>query len=241
MRNKFNIAGIALGAALLFCGCSSTQSMRFHVAVADIDSPNPDLKFYRVTIRAKSSNVKASLQTGFFDANAVRQLYGQVEKREVESAASAKVGSHQFIFDPATGHWRPIEESELFTVVFGADAKAIATEIKMFAESDQTGEQFGRLLAAAAGGDSFVDSIAAERISTDQKAEVQQLAQALKTKSTTDTLKDDATPDALGKVLLDAAQQTIKAIGSTATIRTDSATNGFADAEKILQNLNAKK
>src|SRR6185295_4892854 len=102
MKNQLIHLSLVFAATVVLTGCTSTQSTRFHVAVADVDVPDPELKFYRVTIRAKSSNVKATLHTGFYDANAVRQLYGEVQKGDSGIGAKGKVGTHQFVFDPAT-------------------------------------------------------------------------------------------------------------------------------------------
>src|SRR5207248_2097652 len=96
-QNWSRLALLAVTVALM--GCTSTQTTRFHVAVANIDQEDPELKFYRVTIRAKASNVSAALQTGFYDANAVRELYGEV-RTNAPSAGRNQIGTHQFLFDP---------------------------------------------------------------------------------------------------------------------------------------------
>lgn len=226
------LCGCVVSLLLFATGCSTRQTTRFHVAVADIDSPQPEVKFYRVTIAAKASNVKATLHTGFYDADAVRQLYGDVQKTDVKPGPKGTIGTHQFVFDDVTHQWRPMQDSQLFTIVYGADAKAIATQIKMFNESDQTGEQFGRLLAAASGGDVYVESVAAERASAQQRGRVKALSELLKTRK--EAVKDGATPTEIGKVLLQAAQDTAKQLGSSVVFGND-VTNGFADAEKFYE------
>lgn len=214
-----------------------------HVAVADIDSPDPEVKFYRITIRAKSSNVKTDLQTGYFDANAVRRLYGEVKKPAESASAPSKAGTHSFYYNSRKKQWEPANDDQLFTVVFGADAKAIAAEIKTFAESDETGQQIARLMAAAAGREYYIDAVAAEQVSSQEKAKVAALATALKSSSEdAEKLKPDTlTPEELSKSLLTAAQQAVEQLGSTAKLRTDHSTNGFADAKQIYELLKNSK
>lgn len=226
----------ALAVAFLAAGCGSTQRMRLHVAVADVDDPNPTIKFYRVNIRARSSNVKTDLQTGYYDANAVRKLYGEVKKPAEPGTAPSKVGTHQFVYNGRNGRWEPMSEDQLFTVVFGADAKAIAAEIKTFAESDQTGQQMARLIAAAAGRDVFIEAVAAEQLESQQRAKVKALYTALKErKAEADKLDDSVTPEKLGQLLLKTAQEAARQLGASTQFRTESSTNGFQDAKQLYE------
>ena len=233
---------LVLAAIFIFTGCASTHSsMRLHVAVADVDSANPEIKFYRVTIDAKSSNKKATLQTGYYDADAVRQLFGEVKKKDVASASSPRSGGHSFVFDVTSGNWRPLEESELFTIIFGADAKSLAAEIDLTASSNETGEEMGRLLAAAAGGGAFVEAVAAEKISAEQRNKVQTLANSLKNTAKAENLKDDVTADALGKALVESAQRTLEALGSSTKLSTNNPALALDEAEAALKALTPKK
>jgi hypothetical protein len=232
----------SLTVALLATGCGSTQRMRLHVAVADVDDPNPAIKFYRINIRARSSNVKTDLQTGYHDANAVRQLYGEVKKSAEPGTAPSKVGTHQFVYSGKSGRWEAMNEDQLFTVIFGADAKAIATEIKTFAESDQTGQQMSRLIAAAAGRDVFIEALAAEQLETEQRAKVKTLHSALKErKAEADKLTETVKPEELGQLLLKSAQETAKQLGASTQFRTDNSTNGFQDAKQLYEVLKGSK
>jgi len=231
-----------LAVPLLSTGCGSTQRMRLHVAVADVDDPNPAIKFYRVNIRARSSNVKTDLQTGYYDANAVRQLYGEVKKPAEISNVPSKVGTHQFVYNSKNQRWEAMNDDQLFTVVFGADAKAIAAEIRTFAESDQTGQQMALLIAAAAGQDLLVEAVAAEQLEAEQRAKVKALNAALEEcKTEADKLTDAVTPEELGQLLLKAAQNTSTLLGATAKFRTDKSNNGFQDAIQMYTALKGSK
>lgn len=225
-----------LSIAMLGTGCGSTQRMRMHVAVADVDAADPSVKFYRINIRARSSNVKSDLQTGYYDAGAVRHLYGEVKKPAEAGTTPSKVGTHQFVYNGKKKRWEPMSEDQLFTIVFGADAKAIATEIKTFAESDQTGQQMARLIAAAAGREVFIEAVAAEQLESQQRGKVKALRTALQErKSEADKLADTVTPEALGQLVLKAAQEAAKQLGSSAQFRTDTSANGFQDAKQLYE------
>lgn len=226
---------VGLATALLLAGCGSTQKLRLHLAIAEVDRPNPEVKFYRVNIRARASNVKTSFETGYYDANALRELYGEVKKPAQATAPPPGLGTHQFVFNPRTGQWDSLAENQLFTVVFGADAKAIAAEIKTFAESDQTGQQMARLIGAASGREYYIEAVAAERGQTEQKARVTALAGALQARAAEAAKLDPAsmTPESLDQLLLRAAQAAARQLGSETQFRTDAATNGFQDAKQL--------
>jgi hypothetical protein len=224
--------------SLFASGCSSTQVSRFHVAVADVNDPNPKVKFYRITIQAKASNVHATLQSGFYDANAVRQLYGEVRNSGTDSPTSDQVGVHQYVYNSFAKVWEPLEDKELFTVVYGVDAKAIASEIQAFAASDQAGTQFARLLAGASIGDTYNTVLAAEQKEAKARANVNALADALAAKKDSlDKLDQNGNPGDWSKLLLEAAQEVAKQLGSSTVFRS-TPTDGFKDAERFYENLN---
>lgn len=152
--------GIAmLGCAFVLSGCITSQHDELIFAAADLDDPNPDLKFYRVKIDARAVNNETNLQTGFFDADAVRGLYGEVPvtRSDADPFLGTGVASQQLFFDSGTGKWEPVE-NEVFTVVYGADASVMASQIQDFATALNTGDTLGRLLGAAVAGDLYADT-----------------------------------------------------------------------------------
>ena len=229
---------------VFFTGCAMRSENRIHLAVADVDSTNSTLKFYRVTVKAKSSNKNAALQTGFFDANAVRDLFGEVKKPETSNESvsikgGSSIGSYSFRYDPATERWELIPPNHLFTILFGADAKALAQVIKTYASSDETGVLLGRLLAGTSNNEVAVEAISAEQMSEQMRAKAQDLASAIKAandKISSTTIK----PDELAQELLKIAQRSVSNLGSGVMLGTDP-TNGFVQAEAVYQTLTQSK
>jgi hypothetical protein len=215
------MGSLTLGLALL-SACSTHQRNQFYLAVADADdpSPTPSVKMYRITIDARSNNVKAHLQTGFYNANAVRRLFGQVESDANAPPSTTAAGTTEFLLDPATHRWSTVDPEELFTIVYGADASAIATQIQAFAQSDDTGKQLGSLLAAASGRDKFINAVAAENKANDARDTTAKLRDAF-TKAA-DELENSAapTPKDVQDRLVDLANQAAKAQGLTTTFKT---------------------
>lgn len=233
---------LLLAAALLGSGCATRQVMRFHVAAADVEAPNPELKFYRITIKSKASNQKASLETGWYDARAVRELYGEVASGGVPRNQNAVPGQHRFLLNPRTGRWQPAEDSELFTIVFGTDAKAIAQTIRTYAESQETGDAFSRLLAASSGRGLHIEKIRADQLEQAGLDQLKTLVASVKVKSDeVAKLPPDANPTAIGQKLLAIAQAVVASLGSDKVLRTDSVANGFADAAQQLEIVNQAK
>jgi len=161
-------------------GCTSYQSMRLHYAVVNIDEPNPQVKFYRVTLRGYSSNVKANMNTGYYDANTLRYLYGDVQRDSGSGSATGagltalaspsstlknNIPPGQVVvqFDPATRTWSQVPSTSLFTMIYGADSQALSDAIKAYAQSGKTGDTMGALFARATGGDSFDQAVTAEQ------------------------------------------------------------------------------
>jgi hypothetical protein len=138
------------------CGSASTQ---YYFAAADLNAPgdDPELTFYRVTFDANSFLEKATLTQGFYDAEALHQLFGEVKKpSEGESAAdpenaadngteTVKSGEYTLQFDPKLGTWRVVDHRDRFTIVYGANADKMAKQVQAFADSDEIGTQLGQI------------------------------------------------------------------------------------------------
>lgn len=246
MRQLCVLASMALG--LMLTGCTTKQAMRFHLAVANIDSPNPDLKFYRVTIQTKASNVKSDLQTGFYDANAVRQLYGNVSSNAAAFAAGSRqdgsrVGMHQFLFNPETRQWVAVPENELFTVAYGANAKAVVDTIKAYNSADVAGQQFASVLAAAAGRDVYMAAISAEELRKDERAKLSALTSQLKDLSDNANKLEatNTTPKQAGALVVQAMQATAQQLGSAVTLDPNDLAGSVQKAQQLLDVLQNTK
>ncbi|HYO09674.1 MAG TPA: hypothetical protein VER17_11940 [Tepidisphaeraceae bacterium] len=174
--NARNARGFALPAgwmalvltlAVAAGGCGTKANMRYYFAAADLDDPDekPRVTFYRVTVEGESVNVRSQFQAGFYPANALHDLFGEVKKPDPptataggagEGASTARsVGSYQLRYNPASGQWEVMNDEERFTVLYGANADAMAEQVRLFAESDETGKGVARLIAAAAGATVF--------------------------------------------------------------------------------------
>ncbi|WP_438481592.1 hypothetical protein [Oleiharenicola lentus] len=156
-----------------------------HLAVADIDKIEPTVKFYRLTIKASSSNLKSTLRMGYYDANTLRDAFGEVRAASRPQDSQRNTGELAFAFDPATKAWRYVQPSELFTIIYGADAQALEGAIKAYADSDEAGQTLGRLLAAAAGSGVFREAATAEQDLKKQLAKAKLVAADFKAESTT--------------------------------------------------------
>lgn len=146
---------LLLFVALLGASCASS-TMRFHFAAVDPAAENPVLDFYRVTVEASAGNSRSEFQTGYYDADALHQLYGQVsEAKTSQSGEKTPVSQVVVQFDPATGRYQILQQDHRFTVVYGTNADAVAQQIGAFASAEETGGIMGSLMAAAFGRDSF--------------------------------------------------------------------------------------
>jgi hypothetical protein len=234
MMRQFRCMTLAL-LGLVLTGCTTQQKVRFHLAVANIDSDNPDLKFYRVTIKAKASNVKSDLQAGYYDANAVRQLYGTISTNVATPQDGSRIGTHQFVFDPATKQWSAIPDDQLFTIVYGVSAKAIAATIKAYNDSDQTGQQLASVIVAAAGRDSYMQAIGTEQLQRDERSKLSSLTSQIKDLADKAAkLPSTATPKDAGAVAVQAMQDTAQQLGSSIQLDSNDLAGSLQKAQQLL-------
>jgi len=136
---------------------------------AAIDSAEPakgqerSLDFYRVTIEGVSGNGLTEFQTGYYDAEALHQLFGQVSDEKngdrtvtaQEQGDSPRSGQVVVQIDPTTGKHRVVERDERFTIIWGNNADAVTQQISAFAQADSTGEALAGLIAQVAGREDF--------------------------------------------------------------------------------------
>lgn len=162
-------------------GCQTKNSQRLYFAAVDTDEQDPDLKLYRVTVSARSRNMKADYRSGFYNAQAVREFYGEVAPpgTGVNPAATPNAGLHTLAYDPVTHSWQLINNS-LFTIYYGADASALAKQVSLFADSMEDGKVFGKLLGAALAGRSYLEAQNADIATKAEKAKADAMATLMK-------------------------------------------------------------
>ena len=222
-----------------FLGCAKSE-MVFHFAAIDANpktltagnhqSPAPGdhatLKFYRVRIKGESMNGRADLQTGFYNADALHQLFGDVSEENAKSRTNHE-GFGQVIvqYDPASGQHRIIKQDQRFTVVFGSNSDAVSEQIASFASASDTGKALGSLIAASVGKESL-DSLHTARSDAEIKQEqAQQLTQSLKgIADEIGTLPTDdpaAFSQQLRQLIRKAMQKGLRATGSNVVLSTN--------------------
>ncbi len=257
------LLAVSAAGLLPMLGCCHTAEMRLYLAAADISDPTPKLKFYRVTVRGNSQFVKSYLQTGFYDAEALHLLFGEVPKTaakkrwEAEAAAApgtpaapapgaspaggqpkeqpfkpkGVAGKYTLRYDPATERWEVLDDDQRFTIIWSANADAVSAQIQAVADSKETGQQMGSLLAAAVGAGEYEKAGAAEEHAA--AARKRALALATSLKATADKVDPAKTTLAqLRAMLLAAAQGAAQAAGSKATFDKDPE-KGFKQAQAV--------
>jgi hypothetical protein len=229
--------GMILGILL---GCTTSDNNTIYFASANISPDKPTLTFYRVKIKGKSTLMKTDLQTGFYDANAVRALFGEVAKDTSGKNDYTGLGQYQLIFE--NGQWKVMDPQELFTIVYGTDAKALTGVIKTYAGNNKLGEQIGSLfLGAAINTEEYKRSSEAE-FQADQSQKMNKtLAEdvnLIKESISTDTVKIS---DNLTKPLLSAAQKIANRLGCSETFDVEKPDEGFKQARDYYKTLKGGK
>lgn len=223
------LALLIVAIALSACSGVSTQH---YFAMADLNDPNQDLTFYRLTINADSFLTTSQYSSGFYDADALHQLFGEVKKPEPAGGKAGpgtlQAGAVQLICN-AKGSCEVGGANDRFTMIYGANADAIADQIRVFAESDNTGKGIAALIAASSAADAFERITAADQ----NTAQVRKNAAALATqvKSLAEGIAKADTPDAIRKILLQAAQSASQKAGSSTIFNTSDLDKGFTEAQ----------
>jgi hypothetical protein len=224
--NRGSAASALLGLLLLSAaaGCSSKQDNTWFFAVARVPRPGVPtdehlttqancesgvhLKFYRVRVKGEALNAEAQLQTGFYPAQALHDLYSEVK-------ATSEPTSHEVVLqcDPLTHQLTAVDPESRFTILYGTKTDALTQQIHTFATTQETAEKLKQLLDAASGaGQSGAKADAAEKKTNATTQSAGELATELrKIAADLATTKPDGVSSRLG----DAAQVAAAKLGSS--------------------------
>jgi hypothetical protein len=241
--------------------------------MADLNAPERELAFYRITINASSFLTTSQYNAGFYDANALHQLFGEVKspsppaavvdtkKTDTGATGSATTSGTVPSTPPPSAPTPPTPAmtttttnasslqagtvqvecdvkgnckvnggaNDRFTVIYGANADAVADQIRAFADSDSTGKQIASLLAASASADVFERTSAADQMTDQAKQNAAALAKDLK--SLADQIAKATSPDAARKLLLRAVQLASQRAGSSTIFDAADPDKGFTQAQ----------
>ncbi len=170
-------AMLLLAPGLLTAGCATSQKQVRYFAAANIDPRDSEraLTFYRLTINARSTNSETEFLAGFYDADAVRQLYGEVNPSEQSHpmGLDPNAGHYKLVFtsDGSGGRWREVPDTCLYTILYGTDASELATQIKTLASEATGNEDISALVRAVLAGD---ESLKVKKAQVDVAAVKQQ-------------------------------------------------------------------
>lgn len=218
---------VLLAAVLLNAiGCARAET-RYYFAAADLDdkSDHPELTFYRVTVTGESFGTQSSLQQGFYSADALHQLFGEVSKpapsdNKASSDTSAKIsggnGTFQLVFDPTTGTWTTRNDS-LFTVFYGANADKMAEQVQAVADDASIANALQALIGGSITPTKAPNAAVTklqQQATTDQNS-ASDLADALDgiVKEVNDKAQAQLTPQLLRLSLLAAANDVLSSLG----------------------------
>ena len=116
---------------LLLGGCATSQTQTLYFAAADANEPNPTIKFYRVKIETHAFNKTTQFVPGYYDATALRALFGTVDPSNGPNLKDNTV-SFQVL---KTGQLVRSGNESLFAIFYGADAHALANQVSSLASS----------------------------------------------------------------------------------------------------------
>ncbi len=162
-RHTNGLVFVVLAVLLNAAGCNQA-SMTSYFAAADLDDKEPVLKFYRVKVTGESRLSRTNLQTGFYDASALQSLFGMVKPNEAVTRKRIPNDPANVVLEvnPVTGRVRQVEQNQRFTILYGSNADAIASQISAFSQSRTTGQAMARIIGAAAGQDAYTGLISAQ-------------------------------------------------------------------------------
>jgi hypothetical protein len=234
-RSRQGMVLCALGAlAAAPTGCTKS-SMQFTFAAIDGGSKSadpPHLDFYRLKVKASSGNARSDLQTGYYKASALHQLFGQVNSDDasVKNGSNNRAGQVVVRFDPVTHKYEIVEQDDRFAIVFGTNADALSQQISAFADSEQAGQAMASLFAAAIGRSDF-EALNSAQLSAEEKTkaasaladQLDALAKNLDdiwAKKESNGNPSPAMPDTQ-KLLREALADALRGAGSGAVLSTD--------------------
>ncbi len=276
-QRRWNCAALLLALACS-SGCYGVSSSHYF-AMADLNAPDRELTFYRITIKASSFLTTSQYNAGFYDANALHQLFGEVKSptppapvevpKKTDSGTTGSATKGRPVPTAVTPSAPPVATptttatttnasslqagtvqlecdvkgncrvnggaNDRFTVIYGANADAVADQIRAFADSDSTGKQIASLLAASVSADVFERTAAADQMTEQAKQNAAALAKDLK--SLADQIAKAKSADEARKLLLRAAQLASQRAGASTVFDVTDLDKGFAQAQATLEAL----
>lgn len=236
---RFSIVVFACMATTLAIvpGCTRSKMTRMFAA-ANLDKGKQELRFYRITVEGKSSNSKTNLQAGFFDAGALHGLFGEAAASD-DTTKQSGPANVTLTFDPVTGRVQNVDNNRRFTILWGTNADAIAGQLSMFANSQAQGESLSRLLAAAAGQETYA-ALQSSKNDAERAKKAKEASASTLGKLASETEGKNAVESR--KAILEAIEAMINDAGGSVTISTSDAAeldNMRARAEDVLKTLKA--
>lgn len=225
-------------------GCATKHYQRFYFAAASLDDDAPRLKFYRVTVRGEAMNVASNLHTGWYDAETLHELYGQPPTwaERANAVRGGGAGNRMLRYNAATGGWEVVDDNKRFTILYGADASAMAEQVSAMATAQEGGDGIARLIGAIAAGDATIETETNVETAKKMKAAIAELAKGMRTTATqleAAKTDDKATPKSVRLKLLERAQAVSNALGSVATYDKSDPDKGFDQVQSTLTALSA--
>jgi hypothetical protein len=156
------------------------------------------------------------------------------------NSASVSSGSYTLEFDPATRTWHVMDEPQRFTIIYGANADAMASQVQAFADNDELGQQIGKILKSSiakknkkpAAQDADAKTLKADQASAN--------AVAKKLDAASKSIKDDAMPNAVRASLVQAAQDLLDSLGNKETLDKSNFDAAMTHAGELLDTLTKK-
>lgn len=183
------------------------------------DGKHPRIRFYRVSVKGVSANSKTRLRTGFYQADALHSLFGEMpavdSKAEDPKASKASV---LLSVDPASGDVVEVGKDRRFTVLYGTDVSAVADQISMFAESQANGDSLGRLLAAAAGQSTYTGLQVATKEAEDASTARTEAGKAVATLKSAAGQTPVPSESELRRALFTALERALEAAGASSDL-----------------------
>jgi hypothetical protein len=238
----FGLLSACLSISLVIIGCTTRQENIRYFAVASL--PNSAtapattqlIRFYRVIVNGQSYGTNAQLQTGNYPAEALHNLFGEVK-------ATTQRATDQIVVNvDADGASTVLDAESRFTVLYGANAQAVADQIKFFATTQESGNQLAALLVAASGAGRVEEAKRAEVAADAQETSAQSLAKKLReiAKSLPTTEPTTKAVAAVQQGLIAAAQAELESLGSKTQLPTTEPSTAFSQAQAVYSHLTTK-
>lgn len=226
-----------LAFVLYAAGCNQA-SMTSYFAAADLDEKEPVLKFYRVKVTGESRMSRTNLQTGFYDASALQSLFGMVTPKDTAGNTKTLSDPSSVVleYDPVSGRVKQIEQNQRFTILYGSNADAIASQISAFSQSQTTGQAMARIIGAAAGQEAYTGLISAQG-----DAEQAEKANAAAHKALTDAANGIAAGDGATTRKRKLVQGVIRSLQSAGVVFAPPTVNDLSTDAELNEAINVLK